>query len=86
MNKWPTQIGYNTRYNAFITLFYFTISSSLENIKDNNLKLLNELNKLILKLSKEENDKNYYDIIIFLQKYKFDSNNLIIDEIINERD
>ena len=41
---------------------------------------------MILKLSEEVNDKNYYDIIIFLQKYKFDSNNLKIDEIINERE
>ena len=47
---------------------------------------MNELNKLNLKLAEEVNDKNYYDIIIFLQKYKFDSNNLKIDEIINERD
>ena len=83
---WLTQKGNNCRYNAFITLFYFTISSSLEKIKVNNLKLINELNKLILKLAEEVNDKNYYDIIIFLQKYKFDSNNLKIDEIINERD
>ena len=61
-DKWLTQKGNNCRYNAFITLFYFTISSSLEKIEDNNLKLLNELNKLILKLSEEINEKNYYDI------------------------
>ena len=85
-DKWLTQKGNNCRYNAFITLFYFTISSSLEKIEDNNLKLLNGLNKLILKLSEEINEKNYYDIIIFLQKNKFDSNNLKIDEILNERD
>ena len=45
-----------------------------------------ELNDLIIKLSKDVNDKNYYDIIIFLQKHKFDSNNYLIDEIINEED
>ena len=39
-----------------------------------------------LNLSDEVKDINNYDIIIFLQKYKFDSNNLKIDEIINERD
>ena len=36
-DKWLTQKGNNCRYNAFITLFYFTISSSLEKIEDNNL-------------------------------------------------
>ena len=45
-----------------------------------------ELNDLIIKLSKDVNDKNYYDIIIFLQKHKFDSNNYLIDEIVNEED
>ena len=55
-------------------------------IKDKNLNLLNELNDLIIKLSENINDKNYYDIIIFLQKNKFDSNNAKIDEIINEKD
>ena len=41
---------------------------------------------LIAKLSKNINDQNYYDIIIFLQKNKFDSNNAKIDEIIKEKD
>ena len=44
------------------------------------------MNDLIIKLSENNNDKNYYDIIIFLQKNKFDSNNIKIDEIINEDD
>ena len=39
---------------------------------------------MILKLSENITEKNYYDIIIFLQKNKFDSNNKKIDEIINE--
>ena len=47
---------------------------------------MNELNKLVLKLAEEVNDKNYSDIIIFLQNFNFDYNNLKIDEIINERD
>ena len=44
------------------------------------------MNELILKLSKEVNEKNYIDIIIFLQKNKFDSNNSLIDQIIKEDD
>ena len=36
-----TQKGNKCRYNAFITLFYPLILSSLEKIKDNILKLLN---------------------------------------------
>ena len=46
----------------------------------------NDLNKLILELSNNINNKNYNEIIIFLRKNKFDSNNLKIDEIINETD
>ena len=44
------------------------------------------LNDLILKLSKEINQKNYNEIIIFLQKNKYDTNNSKIDAIINEED
>ena len=44
------------------------------------------MNELILKLSKEVNEKNYIDIIIFLQKNKFDTNNSLIVQIINEED
>ena len=84
--KWIKQKGNNCRYNAFITIFYFSISSFITNIKDKKLIFLNELNELILKLSKEVNEKNYIDIIIFLQKNKFDSNNSLIDQIIKEDD
>ena len=44
------------------------------------------LNELIIKLSKEVNDKNYYDIIIFLQKNNYDVNNKLIDQIVREQD
>ena len=32
------------------------------------------------------NDNNYAEIVIFMQKNKFDSNNKLIDEIIKEVD
>ena len=41
---------------------------------------------MVLKLVDDVNEKNYYDIIIFLQKNKFDSNNYMLDEIIKEED
>ena len=76
----------NCRYNAFITLFYFVFASYIKDLNDNSLKYLNQLNDLILKLSNDVNDKNYNEIIIFLQKNKFDSNNYLLDEIIREED
>jgi hypothetical protein len=76
----------NYRYNAYITLFYFTISPYLVQLKDENLSKLNQLNELILKLADNVNEENYYNIIVFLQKNKSDSNNKKIDEIINEYD
>ena len=42
------------------------------------------MNNLILKLSNDVNEKNYINIVIFLQKNKFDANNSLIDQIINE--
>ena len=78
------QKGNNCRYNAFITIFYFTISSYLTNKKDSTLKNLNEFNNLVLKLANEVNEKNYIDLIIFLHKNKYDVNNALIDKIINE--
>ena len=35
--KWLVQKENNCRYNSFITIFYFTISSFITNIKDTNL-------------------------------------------------
>ena len=84
--KWLIQKGNNCRYNAFITLLYFTITPYIKNIDNKNLVMLNRLNELIIELASNVNDKNYYSIIIFLQKNKFDSNNIKIDEIINEKD
>ena len=74
----------NCRYNSFITFIYFTISPYLKSINDNQLVKLNELNDLILKLSENVTERNYYNIIIFLKKNKFDLNNEKIDEIIKE--
>ena len=65
---------------------YFTITPYINSINDINLKMLNDLNQLILELANNINNKNYNEIIIFVQKNKFDSNNLKIDEIINETD
>ena len=58
-------------------------------IKDNEEHItmqLKELNNLIIKLSEDINDKNYFDIVIYLQKNKYDTNNFMIDTIINEED
>ena len=54
------------------------------NLDDNNFILLNKLNDLILKLTNNVNDNNYAEIVIFMQKNKFDSNNKLIDEVIKE--
>ena len=85
-NNWLIQNGNNCRYNAFITLFYFTLSPTIQNLNDKDLTKLKELNEMILKLADDVNEKNYKDIIIFLQKNKFDSNNAKIDDILNEQD
>ena len=82
--KWLVQKSNNCRYNAYITLFYFIITPFLEKVKDKTLIKLNQLNGLVLKLAEDVNDINYYNIIIYLQKNKFDTNNKKIDEIINE--
>ena len=68
-----------------ITLLYFTITPYLKNIDNKNLVMLNRLNELIIELASNVNNKNYYAIIIFLQKNKFDSNNPKIDEIVNQK-
>ena len=81
--KWLIQKANNCTYNAYITLFYFTISPYFVQLKDEKLSKSNEL---ILKLADNVNEENYYNIIVYLQKNKFDSNNKKIDEIINERD
>ena len=65
-------------------MFYFNISPFLYNLNDNNFILLNKLNDLILKLTNNVNDNNYAEIVIFMQKNKFDSNNKLNDEVIKE--
>ena len=55
-------------------------------MNDEKLIFLNKFNDLKLKLEENINDKNYYEIIIILQKDKFDSNNLGISEISEEKD
>ena len=59
---------------------YFTIAPFINSLRDKNLILLNKLNELILNLANNINDKNYCDIIIFLQKNKFDSNKAKLNE------
>ena len=85
-DKWLIQKGNNCRYNAFITIFYFAITPYLKSIKDRKYLLLDELNERVIKLSGEVNDINYINIVIFLQKNKFYSNNAKTDAILNEQD
>ena len=66
--RWLIQKGNNCRYNSFITFMYFTITPFISSLRDKKLILLNKLNELILNLSNNINDKNYYNIIIFLKK------------------
>ena len=66
--EWLKQKFNNRRYNAFITLFYFSFSSYIKDNEDISPNQLKDLNNLILKLTEEVNDKNYYDIITYLQK------------------
>ena len=76
----------NCRYNAFITIFYFIISPFIYNLVDENIKDLKELSELIIRLSKDVNDKNFNEIVIFMQKHNYDVNNELIDQIIKEED
>ena len=55
--KWLVQKANNWRYNAYITLFYFTISPFLSSLKDPRLVNFNKLNDLILKLSENLMEK-----------------------------
>ena len=51
-NKWLIQKGNNCRYNAFITLFYFTITPYINENRDKKYLLLDELNEKIIKFLK----------------------------------
>ena len=44
------------------------------------------MHNLIIKLSKEVTYKNFLDIVIYMQQNKYDVNNKLIDQIINEKD
>ena len=70
-NKWLINKLNNCRYNAFITLFYFVISPFINDINEKNLEDLKKINELIINLSKEVNDQNYNEIIIFFQKNNY---------------
>ena len=85
-DKWLINKFNSCRYDAFITLFYFTISSFINSLNENSIEDIKELNDLIIKLSKDVNDKNYNDIIIFFQKNNYDTNNKLIDQIVSEQD
>ena len=85
-DKWLKQKINNCRYNAYITLFYFIYSSFVKDLDEKDNHLLTELNKLILNLAQDVSDKNYNNIVIFLQKNNIDSNNNLIDQIIREND
>ena len=84
--EWLKQKFNNCRYNAFITLFYFNFSSFIMDNEEKSTSQFKELNNLIIRLSEDVNEKNYIDIITYLQKNKYDSNNFLIDTIIKEED
>ena len=63
---WLKQKFNNCRYNAFITLFYFNFSSFIKDYEEQITTQLKELNNLVIKLSEDVNDKNYYDIVKYL--------------------
>ena len=54
-------------------------------MNDKSFMQIQELNNLILKLAQEVNDKNYLDIITFLQKIKYDVNNKLIDKLLKNK-
>ena len=85
-DKWLKQKINNCRYNAYITLFYFTYSSFIKDSEEKDNHLLTELNDLVLNLAQDVSDKNYNEIVVFLQKNNIDSNNALIDQIIREKD
>ena len=85
-DKWLKQKINNCRYNAYTTLFYFIYSSFIKDSEEKDNHLLTELNDLVLNLAQDVSDKNYNEIVVFLQKNNIDSNNALIDQIIREKD
>ena len=74
------------RYNSFITIFYFFISSYISDKLDKKFTFLHQLNKLILDLVDDVSDAKLKKIIEFFQKNEFDSNNALLDNIKNYHD
>ena len=66
--KWLVQLGNNCRYNAFITLIYFTITPFLKFKIDKILVLLNELNELIIQLSENVIIKIIMKLLYFYKR------------------
>ncbi len=75
-----------TNFICFSANNIFTISPFIDNLNEEKVKDIKLLNELIIKLSKEVNEKNYNDIIIFFQKNNYDVNNKLIDQIVREQD
>jgi len=93
-NKFKVKIGINwlrnkaenCRYISFVTLYYFTFLSFVNNENDKDLDLLKQLNKLIINLSQDVNDNNLNLIIEFFQSNKFDIDNQLLDVIKKTKD
>ena len=77
-DKWLKNRGLNCRYTTFITLFYFLFREYIDETNENNFEDIKTLNKMIITLVDEVNDKNYNKIIDFIQKNKYDNNNELL--------
>ena len=67
-DKWLKNSCFNCKYTRFITLFYFLFSEYIDETNESNFEDLKTLNKMILTLVNEVNDKNYnkiFDLILF---------------------
>ena len=78
--------GLNCRYTTFITLLYFLFSEYIDEINESNYDDLKTLNKMILTLVDDANDKNYIKIIDFIQKKKYDINNELLNKLMVDKD
>ena len=85
MDKLIELKGLNCRYSTFITLYYFVLSEYIDYLKGKEFTDLKDLNNLILNLVDDVSDDNYNKIIEFFQSKGYDSNNLALDKIKNEK-